>query len=329
MAKVRKVFICRNCGATQQRWMGKCPDCNTWDSLEESTIDPSSEKDPQRMSALAWTQVQSMRETNADDAQALASAPATGAVALSDVDAAPATVERLPTSLREFDRTLGTSLVNNVTIAGLVPGSAVLVGGEPGIGKSTLLLQAARAWASQGTKVLYVSSEESVEQVAMRAKRIAFNESELSPPDAAGTSKRVSSGTSSLRYSGTSPSHSVTSSLFLLHDTNLARIVEQTRKVQPRVLVIDSVQMIYRGDITAAPGSVTQLRRCCAELVYLAKMANIAASEASAASLRASLENREATLATNEEALAKAKAKADAMAASLAEREAKLKAILG
>ena len=276
MAKVRKVFICRNCGATQQRWMGKCPDCNTWDSLEESTIDPSSEKDPQRMSALAWTQVQSMRETNADDAQALASAPATGAVALSDVDAAPATVERMPTSLREFDRTLGTSLVNNVTIAGLVPGSAVLVGGEPGIGKSTLLLQAARAWASQGTKVLYVSSEESVEQVAMRAKRIAFNESELTPPDAAGTSKRLSSGTSSLRYSGTSPSHSVTSSLFLLHDTNLARIVEQTRKIQPRVLVIDSVQMIYRGDITAAPGSVTQLRRCCAELVYLAKMANIA-----------------------------------------------------
>jgi DNA repair protein RadA/Sms len=273
MAKVRKVYICRSCGATQQRWMGKCPDCNTWDSLEESTIDPSSEKDPQRMSALAWTQVQSTADAEPD---ALAAAPAAGAVALADVDAAPANIERLPTGLREFDRTLGLSTLNDKSIAGLVPGSAVLVGGEPGIGKSTLLLQAARAWASQGTKVLYVSSEESVEQVAMRAKRIAFNDAELTPLNASDTSTRLASGTSSLRHSGTSSSHSGTQALFLLHDTNLARIVEQARKVQPRVLVIDSVQMIYRGDITAAPGSVTQLRRCCAELVYLAKMANIA-----------------------------------------------------
>ena len=231
--------------------MGKCPDCNTWDSLEESTIDPSSEKDPQRISALAWTQVQSA-DTEPD---ALASTPAAGAVALADVDAAPTNIERLPTGLREFDRTLGISTFDNKSTAGLVPGSAVLVGGEPGIGKSTLLLQAARAWASQGTKVLYVSSEESVEQVAMRAKRIGRTESEQA--------------TAALGHSGTQ-------ALFLLHDTNLARIVEQARKVQPRVLVIDSVQMIYRGDVTAAPGSVTQLRRCCAELVYLAKMANIA-----------------------------------------------------
>lgn len=258
MAKVRKVYVCRSCGATQQRWMGKCPDCNTWDSLEESTIDPSSEKDPQRMSALAWTQVQAAGEGDAD---VLASTPGAGAVALADVDAAPANVERLPTGLREFDRTLGMSTFNEKPMAGLVPGSAVLVGGEPGIGKSTLLLQAASAWASQGTKVLYVSSEESVEQVAMRAKRIGG----VHGVDADGGDTKSAA-----------TRRAVTSSLFLLHDTNLARIVEQTRKVQPRVLVIDSVQMIYRGDVTAAPGSVTQLRRCCAELVYLAKMANIA-----------------------------------------------------
>jgi DNA repair protein RadA/Sms len=117
------------------------------------------------------------------------------------------------------------------------------VGGEPGVGKSTLLLQAAMRWGASGVRTLYVSSEESAQQVAARAHRIA-------------------SGASS--------------SLFLLHDTNLARILEQTRKSQPRVLIIDSVQMIFRGDVPASPGSVTQLRRCAADLVFLAKNAGIA-----------------------------------------------------
>jgi DNA repair protein RadA/Sms len=124
-----------------------------------------------------------------------------------------------------------------------VPGSAVLVGGEPGIGKSTLMLQAAAGLARLGTRVLYVSSEESAPQVRSRAVRLgATNEANL----------------------------------FVLADTNLARIVEQARRVVPGVMVIDSIQMVYRADLPASPGSPAQLRRCCAELVYLAKASGIA-----------------------------------------------------
>lgn len=119
------------------------------------------------------------------------------------------------------------------------------MGGEPGIGKSTLLLQAAFAWANGGNRVLYVSSEESSQQVGLRAKRLSG-------------------------HSPTGPD------LFVLSETNLARIVEQARRIQPRVMIIDSVQMIYKSDLPASPGSVSQLRRCCADLVYLAKASGIA-----------------------------------------------------
>ncbi len=125
----------------------------------------------------------------------------------------------------------------------MVPGSVVLVGGDPGIGKSTLMLQAAGKMASASRPVLYVSSEESAEQVRMRADRLGV-------------------------------AHNP--NLFVLSDTNLARIVEQTRRVKPGVLVIDSVQMIYKADLDASPGSIAQLRRCCAELVYLAKVSGVA-----------------------------------------------------
>jgi DNA repair protein RadA/Sms len=125
---------------------------------------------------------------------------------------------------------------------GLVPGSTVLVGGDPGIGKSTLLLQAAHKLAEQNRRVLYVTSEESAQQTRLRAARLG-----------------AASG-----------------QLYVLADTNLARIVEQTRRVEPQVLVIDSIQMIYKGDLPAAPGSVTQLRACCMELCYLAKASGIA-----------------------------------------------------
>lgn len=141
---------------------------------------------------------------------------------------------RIASGIGELDRVLG---------GGLVEGSVVLLGGEPGIGKSTLLLQGAASWASHGARVLYVSSEESAEQVRSRAERLgAADEKEL----------------------------------YVLADTNLARIVEQARRIVPGVMVIDSAQMIYKSDIPAGPGSVTQLRRCVADLVYLAKASGIA-----------------------------------------------------
>ncbi|MEM8739651.1 MAG: AAA family ATPase, partial [Planctomycetota bacterium] len=142
---------------------------------------------------------------------------------------------------------------------GIVPGSATMLGGDPGIGKSTLMLQAAIALARQGKTVLYVTSEESAGQLRLRAQRLA---PATRLPAAHGADPP--------------PPPSLPAELFVLADTNLARIAEQARKLQPALLVIDSIQMVYKGDLPAAPGSVTQLRACCLELVYHAKSTNSA-----------------------------------------------------
>jgi DNA repair protein RadA/Sms len=244
--------------------MGKCPDCGAWDALEEQTVDKSATRDPQRGLIESWqAEGGGIRGTSV----AVDDSPGSESRGTQSIEAKPIAEAgggagptiRISTGIGELDRVLG---------GGIVPGSVVLVGGDPGIGKSTLLLQAAGAMGKrrrgvgvsgcQGEEaggaltprsldtlapVLYCSSEESAEQVRLRASRLGI-------ADAPG--------------------------LFVLADTNLARIVEQTRRVLPRVLVIDSVQMIYKADLDASPGSIAQLRRCCAELVYLAKVSNIA-----------------------------------------------------
>ncbi len=248
VAKSREVFVCRTCGAVQSRWMGKCPDCGAWDSLESERIEKGANKDPQRGVVEAWRasggDVTSMlMEAKGETGSAGFSAPA--AVPIAQATGGDAPAHRLVIGIGELDRVLG---------GGLVPGSVVLIGGDPGIGKSTLMLQAAGLMGgsprssspsptSDIARILYVSSEESAEQVRMRAARLGA---------------------------------AAAPNLFVLADTNLARIVEQTRQVAPSVLVIDSVQMIYKADLDAAPGSVAQLRRCAAELVYLAKLSGIA-----------------------------------------------------
>jgi len=234
MPKARTIFVCRSCGATQHRWAGKCPDCGEWDSLEESTFDASATKDPQRGSVVI---------------EGKGGLEAPTAVPITEVSKLVGPSRRFPTGIGELDRVLG----GDERSRGLVPASVVLVGGEPGIGKSTLLLQAAGAWAGAvrartnkadwAGRVLYVSSEESAEQVRLRGARLGVAESDT---------------------------------LFVLADTNLARIMEQAKRVKPDVIVIDSIQMIYKADLDAAPGSISQLRRCASELVYLAKASGIA-----------------------------------------------------
>lgn len=217
--------------------MGKCPDCGAWDALEEHRETKASKNDAQLGVAAGAAMVQA-----GDAMEALAGA-APVARPIGELLDSPTSVPRIETGIGELDRVLG---------GGLVPGSVVLVGGDPGIGKSTLMLQAASRISAART-VLYVSSEESAEQIAMRADRL-------------GVSSRRAAGETGEAGSG----------LYVLADTNLARIVEQVRRVSPSVLVIDSVQMVYKGDIEASPGSAAQLRRCCAELVYLAKLTGIA-----------------------------------------------------
>jgi DNA repair protein RadA/Sms len=217
MAKSKTQFLCNSCGSVHPKWLGKCPDCGTWDSLQEYKTPTEDTRKPGPLG----------RDQATGDLTH-------GAIPLpiDEIDSEDA--PRTPTGISEFDRILG---------GGVVPGSAVLVGGEPGIGKSTLLLQVAHELARNGgTKVLYVTSEESARQTKLRAERLGIE----------------------------------SKGLLVLAETNVERITNQIHKTQPTVVVIDSIQMIYKPDIPAAPGSVTQLRDCCMDLVYLAKSSGIA-----------------------------------------------------
>lgn len=216
MAKSKTQFLCNSCGSVHPKWMGKCPDCGTWNALEEYKAPTPDARAASRLSA-GGSQTGDL---------------ATGGEALTLAEIDEADAPRQPSGIGEFDRILG---------GGVVPGSAVLVGGEPGIGKSTLLLQVANALAV-GARVLYVTSEESARQTKLRASRLGVT----------------------------------TQNLLVLAETNVERIVNTIHKVSPAVVVIDSIQMIYKPDVPAAPGSVTQLRDCCMELVYLAKASGIA-----------------------------------------------------
>lgn len=243
MARARTTYICRSCGAFQHRWQGKCPDCGAWDSLEEHRVDASASRDPQHGVAASWAAGAGAISARTDEGVAtVAEHPALGASPVAEPFASAGggpPVPRMPTGVGELDRVLG---------GGLVPGSVVLVGGDPGVGKSTLMLQAAQGLAERGSRTLYITSEESADQLRLRAGRLA--------PEGAAPDARPD--------------------LWLLADTNLARIVEQARRVEPRAMIIDSIQMIYRSDLDAAPGSVAQLRRCCTDLVYLAKISGVA-----------------------------------------------------
>lgn len=212
MAKARIHFLCSACGAVHPKWMGKCPDCGAWDTLQEFR-EPLEDK--------------RRGDSNAAVVEAEPVAVATDAGA--SLSSKSRKMVRMVSGIGEFDRILG---------GGLVPGSAVLVGGEPGIGKSTLLLQAAHALASRGHGVIYATSEESADQTRMRADRLNASSS---------------------------------AELKVLAEPNIERISQQVRKHKPAVLVVDSIQMAYKPDVVAAPGSVTQLREGCMELVTLAK----------------------------------------------------------
>jgi DNA repair protein RadA/Sms len=223
MAKSRTQFICNHCGSVHPKWLGKCPDCGTWDALEEF-------KAPTPDARARHNQTGNIAQGGE-------------ALTLAQIDESESV--RTPTGIGEFDRILG---------GGIVPGSAVLVGGEPGIGKSTLLLQVAHAVAAPNLetrksepnrapqRVLYVTSEESARQTKLRASRLGVDSDDL----------------------------------LVLAETNVERIINQIHKVQPAVVIVDSIQMIYKPALPAAPGSVTQLRDCCMDLVYLAKSSGIA-----------------------------------------------------
>lgn len=211
MAKAKTLFFCQNCGFESSKWMGQCPGCREWNTfVEEPQVGSSSAKKP---SAGGTSRGEAPR-------------PRT----LAQIEMNQTT--RMTTGMGELDRVLG---------GGIVQGSLVLVGGDPGIGKSTLLLQVCRNLSAAEKKVLYISGEESLQQIRLRAERMgAFTES-----------------------------------LLLLCETNLEDIRETIVRVQPEVVIIDSIQTMYNESVSSAPGSVSQVRESTGVLMQIAKVQNI------------------------------------------------------
>ena len=207
MAKDKTLFSCSDCGGTSPKWLGKCPHCGAWNTLVESVVSDSSAS-KNRYSERAGL------------------APASAVMALSAIEAQD--MQRTPTGQDELDRVLG---------GGMVEGGVVLIGGDPGIGKSTLLLQALDGLQRSGQHTLYVTGEESGAQVALRARRLGLDNSQVN----------------------------------VLAETQLEKIIATLQAQSPQVAVIDSIQTVYSDQLTSAPGSVAQVRECAAHLTRLAK----------------------------------------------------------
>ncbi len=207
MAKDKTQYTCTDCGGISAKWLGKCPSCGAWNTLIESAVE-SAAATKNRYAGMA------------------ALAPASEVAILSDIEAQD--VARTPTGQDELDRVLG---------GGMVEGGVVLIGGDPGIGKSTLLLQAMDGLQRSGMSTLYVTGEESGAQVALRSRRLGLDHSQVQ----------------------------------VLAETQLEKVLATVDKLQPAVVVMDSIQTVYSDQLTSAPGSVAQVRECAAHLTRMAK----------------------------------------------------------
>jgi len=196
------VYVCQSCGFNSPKWLGRCPTCESWNTFAEERAEAAPAQTLGRAPSVAYGQIE------------MADFP------------------RLSSGTLEFDRVLG---------GGIVPGSLVLLGGEPGVGKSTLLLQVAEALSARGLKVLYVAGEESLQQIKLRGERLGVSGS----------------------------------GLFLSCETCIERAVQEASALSPALLIVDSIQTVYAERLGAVPGSVGQIRECCAELLEYAKRKNV------------------------------------------------------
>ena len=207
--KLTTVFFCQECGHESSKWLGQCPACKAWNTFVEETVNKTS------------SAVRASGSSKGGFGGEKREPASLSSIEMSED-------EKVLTGMAEFDRVLG---------GGIVPGSLVLVGGDPGIGKSTLLLQVCKLLSDQKKKVLYISGEESLKQIKIRAQRIG----------------------------------EFTDTLFLLCETNLEVIDEVIRRMKPNTVIIDSIQTMYSDDVASAPGSVSQVRESTGRLLQLAK----------------------------------------------------------
>jgi len=212
MAKARTIFFCSSCGASAPKWIGKCPHCGEWNTYQEELIQKETASEEKRRS---WASPTNGRSESPK------------AVQLSHIQTGHTV--RIATPDEELNRVLG---------GGIVPGSLVLIGGQPGIGKSTLLLQVAMQLPA---KILYVSGEESEEQIKMRADRVGVFKSEC----------------------------------YILTETNTTKVLQQAQELRPQLMIIDSIQTMNTPHLDSAPGGIAQVRECAGELLRFAKETNI------------------------------------------------------
>ncbi|NLM13063.1 MAG: DNA repair protein RadA, partial [Epulopiscium sp.] len=206
MAKTKNIYVCQECGYESPKWMGKCPGCNGWSTFVEEIVSP---KKQNTVLALDRKYSPVMLENIGTDEE-----------------------ERIRTGSNELDRVLG---------GGIVKGSLILVGGDPGIGKSTLLLQMCEYIGNKNYKILYASGEESVRQIKMRADRLGVK----------------------------------TKNLLLISETNIDVIEGVIKNASPDLVIIDSIQTVFKEEITSAPGSVSQVREATSSLMRISKGQNI------------------------------------------------------
>ncbi|MEH1886633.1 MULTISPECIES: DNA repair protein RadA [unclassified Nostoc] len=245
MAKPKTFFTCNECGAESPQWFGKCPACGTYNSLEEQISIQSSVDVPSRGGVSSWQSAQGNGKSHAKPAKARAS--------LTFDQITDRQIARWESGYGELDRVLG---------GGIVPGSMVLIGGDPGIGKSTLLLQVSNQLA-QKYRILYVTGEESGQQVKLRASRLG-----VSKPLSVVSEENVT-----VVVETTLPidPDSIGADLYVLPETDLEEILREIDSLKPNVAVIDSIQTVFFPALTSAPGSVAQVRECTAALMKVAK----------------------------------------------------------
>ena len=209
MAKKKTMFVCQECGYDTSKWLGKCPGCGQWNTLVEEIIPTEAKSRGLNLGLSEHSKPCSIKEITIED------------------------YPRMTTGSQELDRVLG---------GGMIPGSMILIVGDPGIGKSSITLKVCANEAQQGRRVLYVTGEESVQQVRMRADRLL----------------------------------AVAEGLLVVSETNLELIEQHVEQIKPDLLVIDSIQTVFRPDVQSAPGSVSQVRECAVELLRVAKTNGIA-----------------------------------------------------
>jgi DNA repair protein RadA/Sms len=203
------VYVCQSCGRQSPKWLGKCPDCGEWNSMAEERARPAAASAAKGMAARGGFRLREVKPVRFGEIE-------------SQDDA------RVSSGITEFDRVLG---------GGIVPGSLILIGGDPGIGKSTLLLQVADRLSAQSERVLYVSGEESERQIKMRGERLGVE----------------------------------AANLFLLPETNLENILDEVNRNEPGAIIVDSIQTVFSSNIESAPGSVSQVREVAGQFLMLAK----------------------------------------------------------